>query len=242
MTCVACGKPIPLPTLDPFRCPGCRKATIVITPRDGLPSFFATGLAKALVGEQPCLLAPWVFAHLQIEKRPRDGSSLAQWKMNHTDRLHREVDRLKADGWTCTIERFFRLTGQTAILSGKPDIVAQKAECRPRIVDIKTGQERESDTAQVLCYMYALPIVWRAPYMQFEGQVVYPGHTVTIHPTAVDDFKSKLFALLKRLASQDRPEASPSVGSCRFCEVPESECSERITDAAPHDVRVTGDF
>ena len=28
MTCVACGRPIPLPTADPFRCPSCHaKAT-----------------------------------------------------------------------------------------------------------------------------------------------------------------------------------------------------------------------
>src|SRR3990167_6951693 len=95
------------------------------TPRDGLPAFWTTHLAKALSGDQPCLLAPWLLGHYKLEKRVReDGASLALWKTNHTSQLQECVTSMTAAGWGCSVERFFKVTGQTAIVSGKADIVA----------------------------------------------------------------------------------------------------------------------
>ena len=196
------------------------------TARVGLPYFYATGIAKALVGDQPCLLQPWLNGHFVLDKPPRTGN-FAKWKTDHTAQLQAEVDRLRRSGWTCKVEQFFRLTGQAAILGGKPDIIAQAEGQRPRIVDIKSGTPHDSDTAQVCIYQLAIPLAWKSPTMQFAGEVIYPDHRVPLTPTVAEQFREKLFALLRRLAGDVRPEATPSEGACRFCDVPDSECEAR---------------
>ncbi len=197
-------------------------------PRQGLPSFFATSICKLLVGEQPCHLEPWLKGHLNLIKRPReDTSSLVKWKAEHTEMLRAEVQRLKAEGWSCGVERWFRINGQTAILSGKPDIIAQKTGVRPKIVDLKSGQPRETDVAQVLLYILALPIAWESPAMQFDGEVVYPTHRVMVPCADAQLVKGRLFGLLRDLAKAERPAASPSEAACRFCEATEADCPDR---------------
>src|ERR1700680_2269404 len=107
--------------------------------RRGLPSFWVTGLAKLLVGDQPCHLSIWAKGHLKLESGPR-SSSFSVWKTSHTTMLTAILADLKAEGWKTTVERYLRVTGQTAILAGKPDVIAQGKEgCRPKIVDAKSG-------------------------------------------------------------------------------------------------------
>jgi len=198
-----------------------------VTPREGLPSFKTTSLAKVLVGEQPCYLSPWIQGHFKIQKATRDCSGLALWKANHTAALNTVVERFKAEGWKCSVERYFRVTGQTAILTGKTDLIAQRPDNRPRIVDVKSGQPRESDVAQVMIEQTAIPLSWQSPHMIFSGEVIYADHTVSIPAAHADELKPKLFLLLKRLATPQRPDAVPSESNCRFCDVSKADCPER---------------
>lgn len=201
------------------------------TPRPGLPQFYATGLAKILVGEQPCRLEAWLKGHLNIEKRQSDFTA---YKIRHTELLTAEVERLKAEGWKVTVERFLRIKGATAILTGKPDIIAQKPNWRPKVVDVKGGAPKESDVAQVQIYMVAVPMAWNAPGMIFDGQVVYASPTlpVLVKAASIPTFKPKLFSLLRELAVYpNRPDASPSESNCRFCDVTEADCPSRWNEA-----------
>ncbi len=207
--------------------------------KPGLPDFYATGLAKALVGDQPCLFEPWMKGHYTFDKASR-SSNLAQWKLDHTAQLHAEVERLKGDGWKTTVEKYFRLTGQTAIIVGKPDVIAQAENKRPKIVDVKSGKPRDSDVAQVLIYMVVIPMVWKAPHMIFEGEVVYSGggltHRVKIDAREADAMRARLFPLVRRLAVNEvAPDPAPGESNCRFCDVTKADCPTRFeqTDEVP---------
>ena len=195
--------------------------------RKGLPAFWCTTLAKALSGDQPCELSTWLNGRFKMEKRPGREGSLANWKAQHSAMLQATVERFRADGWKCDVERFFDVPGHTAKMSGKVDLIAQKLTCRPLIVDVKSGQPRDSDILQVLIEMIAIPMAWQAG-MTFEGLVIYPAHEVSIPPSSAAELKPKLFALLKKLGTMPRPVASPSDSACRFCDVPDDECAERF--------------
>lgn len=209
--------------------------------RPGLPEFWATGLAKILVGDQPCRFQAWINGHFRIEKRPQeDDGWLAQYKIDHTLQLTSAVRDFTDDGWKCRVEQWMKLSGQRASITGKPDIIRTKDGERPVITDIKSGSVRESDIVQVQVYQIIVPIVWGSPTMQFVGHVKYP--TVDLHstPTEANALKPKLFALVKELASDVAPEPSPSPSNCRFCSVSETDCPSRWTEPAP--IAQTADF
>ena len=197
------------------------------TKREGLPSFWTTRIAKILVGEQPCHLEAWLGGHYNLGKRVRDDNgSLVKWKANHTEMLTDAVQAFRETGWKCDVERFFKVTGQTAILSGKADMIATKTDLRPLIVDVKSGEPRDSDPAQVLIEMVMIPLAWNK-HIMFDGLVLYANHRVALTQKDADAMRPKIFNLLKRLALASRPTASPSEGACRFCEVSESDCPDR---------------
>lgn len=194
-----------------------------------LPKFWCTAVAKVLVGEQPCLLSAWAPAHLKLQKASRDDVKLAQWKVEHTALLNATHEQMKAEGWKCSVERFWQVKGQAAIISGKSDLVLQAPDRRPVVVDCKGGDARDSDVAQVLIYMAMLPLAWGSPQMQFDGRVVYKDRVVTIEHAKVEAFRPRLMAVMKRLGSAVRPDAQPGRDACQFCSVPATECAVRHT-------------
>jgi hypothetical protein len=211
------------------------------TKRTGLPDFWATGIAKILAGSQPCSLELWMKGHYRIEKRPReDEGSLAVWKTNHTAQLSAATDRFRVEGWKVDVERYFKVTGTTATLSGKVDLITQKPDSRPVIRDVKSGKPADSDVTQVMIYMVAIPLAWRSPDMVFDGEVMYPDRTVFVKPSEAQAIRPKLFELMRRLGSTDRPEANPSESACRFCELVDEDCGKRFV-AAPVPV-LTSEF
>lgn len=199
--------------------------------RTGLPEFWVTGLAKILVGEQPCRLEAWMKGHYRVDKVERDRAGLTQYKIDHTERLRDEAERYKADGWKVDQERYIRVTGQTAILIGKADLVARKAGSRPRIVDCKRTA-RDSDVAQVAIYMAVLPLSWHAPGMIFDGEVAYAnGERTKVTPPEAEAIKPKLFALLRELGTDERPEPVPGATNCRWCDLSTADCAARFTES-----------
>ena len=197
---------------------------------NGLPAFWTTGIAKALSGDQPCLLSTWISGRHKDKRRRDNASDLAVWKANHTEQLTAVVDRFKTDGWKCSVERFFKVPGTFSVISGKADVICQQEDRRPFIGDVKSGQPRESDILQVMIEQVMIPLAWNAPTMQFNGVVIYQDHEVQATPAQADQIRPKVFALLKKLGTIPRPAASPSVGACRFCDVPDSLCGERVTE------------
>mgnify|MGYP001565145288 CR=1 FL=1 len=196
--------------------------------RDGLPQFWTTHIAKALSGDQPCQLSTWLGGHHVLDKRPReDASSLALWKTNHTALLHQIVEDFRREEWRCSVESFFQVRGQSAILSGKADIIAQQTDFRPLIIDGKSGKPRESDIIQVIIEMVMIPLAWSSPTMMFDGLVVYDTHRVAIEPKQAEELKPRIFALLKELGTMPRPEPSPSQSNCAYCDVAEGDCAAR---------------
>ena len=115
-------------------------------------------------------------------------------------------------------------------LGGKPDLIAKKGNsCR--IIDIKTGQPRASDHVQVMLYMYAVPKAFPEKYRNvvLEGRVVYGEREVAVPSSAVDEkFVKRFSELIRRLASNEPAKRVPSFGECRYCNIPASECPDRV--------------
>src|SRR5438094_6799676 len=115
-------------------------------PRTGKPFVYTTWLTPLLAGEMQCQYAAWFRAHYQYAKRPDTTFNLAAWNAEHTKLLDRRRRELEADGWKVTLENVnaFRLNGATAILAGKPDLIASRNNSW-LVVDTKTGQQRNKD-------------------------------------------------------------------------------------------------
>jgi hypothetical protein len=198
--------------------------------RDGLPAFWTTHIAKVLCGDQPCFLPVWLNGHHILPKRP-SSASLAKWKAEHTALLQKTTESYKAAGWNCRVESFFKVTGQTAILSGKADLICQQADKRPLIVDVKSGSPKDSDVSQVLIEMIAIPLAWNSTSMIFDGAVVYADVTIPLRPSDAESLKPQVFALLKRLALMSKPDPQPSASACKYCEIPDSLCGQRFEES-----------
>ena len=199
-------------------------------PRPGLPNFWVTSIAKALSGDQPCLLSPWLAGRFKFDEEP-ESAQMAKWKADHAAMLRDEAQRLAEEGWSVKQEAFFRVDGQHAIISGKADIIARKKDCRPRIIDCKSGRPRQSDTTQVLIEMVLIPMFYKSPTMQFEGDVIYQSlNSIVLSPSDAEAIRPKLFALLKQLGTMARPAPIPGRDACQFCKVPDAECGQRYRD------------
>ncbi len=201
-------------------------------PRTGLPQIWVTHLAGLLIGDRQCETAAWMKAHFLIEKRDR-GFDSAGWKADHQSLLAATADRLTLGGWTMKRENqnFFRCTGSTAVVSGKPDLVGRKGAA-VRVWDTKTGAPKEADTAQVAIYILLLPLVWNTPNLQIDGCVVYKDHDVSVHWETAQPMRPTLFALIRRIAGAGRPAAIPSESECRWCDLVDADCADRFTTAA----------
>lgn len=193
--------------------------------RLGLPDFWVTGLAKILVGDQPCRFQAWINGHFKIQKRPQDTARLAQYKLDHTAQLTQAVERFTADGWTCRVEQWMKLVGRTATITGKADVIRLK-HGDVVVSDIKSGARRDADLVQVQIYQIMLPLIWRRPTLAVTAEVIYPDGGV-ITPIGIETIKPRLFALVRELASDTPPDPSPSESNCRFCDVSETDCPQR---------------
>lgn len=201
-------------------------------PRSG-PYIWVTWLSKLLVGDVSCEWAAWFKAHHKQYAKMPSTFDFVGWQMNHTELLRQVWDDLDGQGLTVLTEKqnSFNIRGSSGtMLGGKPDLVAL-SEGRGTVYDVKTGQPSAADQAQVMIYMYALPHWNRFRGMEFDGKVVYGDHEVSIPHSAIDEaFKERLFALIRRISSQDPSRKAPSFMECRFCEITSADCPERIDE------------
>ena len=208
------------------------------------PYIWVTWLSKLLVGDRSCEWAAWFKAHHRNYARAPSPFDAVTWQMNHTALLNDVRERLEFDGNRVLSEdqNYFNLRGNSgAVLGGKPDLVVTRDDATGTIYDIKTGQPRASDTAQVMIYMYALPYVNRFRGVEFDGRLVYGDDSqVEIPPLAIDDaFKSRLFDLIRRISGSDPARKVPSALECSMCDLTAADCPERV-ETDPRDAIAEG--
>ena len=154
------------------------------------PYLWVTWLPRLLSGESSCEWAAWFKAQHEGWSWSRMPSDFDQtgWLLNHTALLNEQRQRWEQQGYTVLTEgqNSFNLRGSSAVLAGKPDLVARRRD-QITVIDAKTGRPSPAHTAQVLIYMYALPrALERYKGLSIAGQVAYPEHVVDIPAHAVD--------------------------------------------------------
>lgn len=221
--------------------------------RDGKPYIYVTWLAKILGGNQ-CLWSAWFKAHYRYEKFEPNAAQLQEWNREHTAMMAARVEELEENGWTVTTEEqnAFKLEGKTAVVAGKPDIVATMPGHPGQlgdvlVVDGKTGREREADCWQVLIYLYALP--FSRPDLidanTLAGEVHYKvGDKRVPLPIAAltTDRQREIVELIKVVAAPEAPRRVPSRDECRRCNIGFADCRERIADEEPATTPVAAGF
>ena len=203
------------------------------------PYIWATWLSKLLVGDMSCEWASWFKAHYKGYERMPSTFDMVTWQMNHTSLLNDVRDKLEADGLTVLTENqsYFNLRGGSGtVIGGKPDLVSLDSDGAGTIYDIKTGQPRASDIAQVMIYMYALPHINQFRGRRFQGRLVYRDNRVVDIPgdSVNDAFKSELFTLIRRISDSQPARRVPSALECGMCDLTPIDCPDRI-DVAPAD-------
>ena len=213
------------------------------TERFGLPYIWVSWLCGALSGEDQCLFSSWFRAHYTFEKVETEFDTVG-YNAQHKDLLNRRATELRAEGWAVTKENqnSFKLRGETAILAGKPDLIAMRGDV-VRIVDVKTGARRNAHWFQVVIYLLALPRVRKDLVgLTLEGELCYGNsEPVLIRASELTpDVAGRIWALVRDTAFSIPPEKVPSENECGFCPIPQSECPERM--AVPVSVGDTKDF
>jgi hypothetical protein len=197
------------------------------------PYIWVTWLTKLLVGENSCEWASWFRANHESRSYDKVPSNFdaTEWQLHHTELLSKVRAGIEAEGRTAFTEgqNSFTLRGRTAVLGGKPDLIAV-SEGAGTILDVKTGQPSPSHHVQVMLYMYAVPkALHQYNGISFDGRLVYPDHEDYIPNTAVDDtFINNLSSLIQRLASPNPARRVPSGMECGFCNITSADCPERV--------------
>ena len=204
------------------------------TPRDGIyvhPSW----LARFMGGEITCEWQVWFKAHHMYEKVPSDFD-VASYKVDHTRALRELRGERERDGERVTVERqnTFRWMrpGSSLIIHGTPDLIAVGDEMIT-VYDVKTGAARDWHPLQVMIYMHCLrqeAPIYRERLLQ--GVVAYGDDQVAVPPTAIDAAFEENFNYFLDLIDTDEPPAmTPSEAECAWCDIPSSECPDRIEPA-----------
>ena len=187
---------------------------------------WVTWLSRPLVSDVSSEWASWFKAHHSGYTRVSRDFSLSTWKMHHTRLLNDVRDRLETDGYTVSTERAnsFRLQGGSgALVSGQADLVAVAPDGQVTVYDVKTGAQRDSDVAQVMIYMYALPLVAGSSWegKSLDGRLVYRDDTEKYIPaSAIDqDFREGLHDLIRRIVSNKSARRVPSPPECNWCDL-----------------------
>ena len=195
---------------------------------------WVTWLKGLLIGDQSCVFPSWTKSHFQNLDKVISDFDFTTWRISHT-RLLREVAKERtAAGEIVTVERQNKLTYRIAgaTIGGQPDLLAVSTDGEKVTVwEAKTGKTRESDKAQTMIYMYLVPrAIPEFKDKVIDGVVVYKDRRITIPAESVtdEDFELNLLYWIEVLASDAAPPTIPSATECRFCDMPSSECPDRV--------------
>lgn len=238
---IAAETPAPV---DPKQKAGPKNVSVITKRNKSLFPFVMITWALGLVtGQDQCEWRPWFRSRYKYPEVPDPTFDAAAWSAQHQDQVQRRVRELEADGWKVETEgkNWMRLKGETAILVGKPDIVASRG-AQYLVVDEKTGKQSEKDWWQVLLYMYLMLKLWN-PNLRVTGQVEYAdGTRVDVHPDEfTPELRAKFFAVVKRIGDPTEPAKTPTANECRFCNI--SNCDKRITATPEEELpKLTDEF
>lgn len=212
------------------------------TARKGKPYIWVSWLS-AVLGESQCQWAPWFKAHYQHDKYEPGASNLDAWTREHSELVASRRAALEAEGYVVTLEdqNAFRLEGDTAVLSGKPDIVAKRAG-RVLVSDAKTGRAKDAGWWQVLTYLFALqrlraakgdrPSLLEATARMaasFEGELYYKtGDVQHLGEAVLPEKGPRIVAMIKVVGGDAPPPRVPSYNECRYCNIGPADCPDRI--------------
>ena len=178
------------------------------------PYIWVPWLPKLLSGLNSCEWASWFKAQHYSDSWARMPSDfdLSKWLTAHTALLHES--RVTRERKVCSVltegQNHFNLRGNSAVLAGKPDLVARKGD-QVKVIDAKTGRPSPADAIQVVLYMYALPrALERYRALRLTGQVAYSDHVVDTPATAVDEAFARNMAQL--ITTTDNPVSIRDAG------------------------------
>lgn len=208
------------------------------TAKHGKPYVWVTHFARQLAGDQ-CRWRVWFQSRYRYEKFEEQALDLVQWNRDHGELMRARQRELAREGFRCTLEdeNSFKLELPTAIIAGKPDILARR-DGLALVVDGKTGRERESDVWQVLVYLRALPKC-RPDLVngyRLEGEVQYKRNDQRITVTPEEWTPERLAAstdLIRVISDRQPPKRVPSANECRFCNIGPSDCPDRVRTETP---------
>ena len=96
------------------------------------PYIWVTWLPRLLTGESSCEWASWFKAQHDGNSWPKMPSDfdLTQWLTDHTALLNESRATWERQGYSVLTEdqNHFTLRGSSAVLAGKPDLVARKGD------------------------------------------------------------------------------------------------------------------
>lgn len=202
-------------------------------PRRGKPYIWVTHLSKLLGGNE-CVWSAWFKAHFKYEKHQEMAMDLAKWNRDHNRLMAARRKELEEDGYTVFTEEqnAFKLEGSTAIVAGKPDIVATK-DGEVLVVDGKTGRRKDADIHQVRFYLYALPKSRPDLTGIMVGEVHYRQGDERFQFTSADlgdKWLGDVVALIKDISSATPAKKVPSRAECMRCDIGPKDCPQRITE------------
>jgi hypothetical protein len=189
-------------------------------------------LSKLMAGDTQCQWGAWFKAHYRDYPKAPSDFQRAKWLIEHNKQLNELRAELEPQATAMYREgqNKFTLPRKTAVIGGVPDLVALGKDGNYTVYDVKTGQVRPSDVVQVMLYMACLPYstkMYRGK--KLAGCVVYTTERTPIPPEAIDEtFKKQVAHFLNILDNDSPPAKTPSYTECRFCEITNENCPERI--------------
>lgn len=194
----------------------------------GKPYAWVTWITGLLAGTDKCQWKAWVKSNFRYAKRAEDQSKdLSDWTKQHDQMVGERVLKLEREGYTVRTEdeNAFKVEGRTAILSGKPDIVAVRPDSDSALViDTKSGSVKPKDSWQVYIYMWALPLtVYKG--LKMAGAVDYR-HGLENLPPLTQGHVDRITETMRLVGQSGAPPAAPSVAECRYCDI--VECKVRV--------------
>jgi CRISPR/Cas system-associated exonuclease Cas4 (RecB family) len=195
------------------------------------PTVWAKALGKLLGGDDRCWYKTWYQSNHwtpREELAKEDRERLDEIQKKHDAIVARRADALRAEGFVVRLEddAAFKIVGDRADLTGKPDLVALRTGDR-LVTDGKSGKRREGDVWQVLIYMFALPLSWLGAG-KVRGEIEYGDGTVPVRELTRADVEA-IGDGVRRLASPEVPPMTPSKWECEYCHI--AGCPKRWNSA-----------
>lgn len=219
----------------------------MVIPRDS--TFIWPTLVRGyLVGTSNCLWSAWFQANHKEYKKADSTFDLASWQIDHAnliDKVEKEF-RQKYQTVYREYQNTFTYKGKSgAQFKGTPDLVGID-DTEVVLCDVKTGQKRDEDWAQVLLYLYYYSRCFPETCGDriIRGELRYrDGYKQEVY---IDEFtqgtKERVTHLLQTFASPTAPPRTPSCFECGNCKIHKDDCEDRIDNPPESNQLEMGDF